>query len=54
MIGSAAAGIVQKKIQPFNGTTVPLMAFSLGDVSLRDLKIDVKKDLHVTAAFGTA
>ena len=54
MIGSAAAGIVQKKIQPFNGTTVPLMAFSLGDVALRDLKIDVKKDLHVTAAFGTA
>jgi hypothetical protein len=33
---------------------VPLMAFSLGDVALRDLKIDLKKDLHITAAFGTA
>ena len=52
MIGSAAAGIVKKKLTPYDGTTVPLMAFSLGDVALRDLKIDLKKDLHVTAAFG--
>ena len=54
MVGTAAAGIVKKKIAPYDGTTVPLMAFSLGDVALRDLKIDLKKDLHVTAAFGTA
>jgi hypothetical protein len=54
MIGSAAAGIVQKKIKPYNGTTIPLMTFSLGDLALRDLKIDLKKDLHVTASFGTA
>jgi len=53
MIGTAAAGVVQKKIQPYNGTTVPLMAFSLGDLTLRDMKIDLKKDLHITAAFGT-
>jgi hypothetical protein len=52
MIGTAAAGIVKKKIKPYDGATVPLMAFSLGDVALRDLKIDLKKDLHVTAAFG--
>lgn len=52
MIGSAAAGIVKKKLTPYEGVTVPLMAFSLGDVALRDLKIDLKKDLHVTAAFG--
>lgn len=52
IIGSAAAGIVKGKLKPFDGTTVPLMAFSLGDVALRDLKIDLKKDLHVTAAFG--
>jgi hypothetical protein len=54
MIGGAAAGIVKKKLTPYEGTTVPLMAFSLGDVALRDLKIDLKKDLHVTAAFGAA
>jgi hypothetical protein len=53
MIGTAAAGIVKKKLAPYDGTTVPLMAFSLGDVALRDLKIDLKKDLHVTAAFGS-
>ena len=54
IVGSAAAGIVQKKIKSFNGTTIPLMTFSLGDVALRDLKIDVKKDLHITASFGSA
>jgi hypothetical protein len=54
MIGTAAAGIVKKKLTPYEGATVPLMAFSLGDVALRDLKIDLKKDLHVTAAFGAA
>jgi len=54
MIGTAAAGIVKKKLTPYEGATVPLMAFSLGDVALRDLKIDLKKDLHVTAAFGSA
>jgi hypothetical protein len=54
MVGSAAAGIVKNKIAPYDGMTVPLMAFSLGDVVLRDLKIDLKKDLHVTAAFGGA
>ena len=52
IVGSAAAGIVKKKIAAYDGTTVPLMAFSLGDLALRDLKIDLKKDLHVTAAFG--
>jgi hypothetical protein len=54
IVGSAAAAILQKKIQPLNGTTVPLMTFSLGDISLRDLKLDLKKDLHITASFGTA
>ena len=54
IVGAAAAGIVQKKIKPYNGTTVPLMTFSLGDLSLRDLKIDLKQDLHITASFGTA
>ena len=53
IVGSAAAGIVKKKIAPYNETIIPLIAFSLGDVALRDLKLDVKKDLHVTAAFGT-
>jgi hypothetical protein len=52
MIGSVAAGIVQKKIAPYDGMEVPLMAFSLGDVALRDLKITVKDSVQVSAAFG--
>lgn len=54
IVGSAAAGFLQSKIREYDGTTIPLMAFSLGDLTLRDLKIDVKRDLHVTAAFGSA
>ncbi len=52
MIGNVAAGIVQKKIEPFDGTTIPLMTFSLGDVALRDLKIKVRDSVEVSAAFG--
>jgi hypothetical protein len=52
MIGSMVAGLVQPKLKAYNGKKVPLMAFSLGDLALRDLKIDVKSGLHVTAAFG--
>ena len=54
MIGTAAAALVQKKIRSYNGMEVPLMAFSLGDVALRDLKISVKNDVQVSAAFGKA
>lgn len=52
MIGSMVAGVVQPKLKGYNGKQVPLMAFSLGDVALRDLKIDTKDGLHVTARFG--
>lgn len=52
VVGTAAAAIVNKKIQQYNGQTIPLMAFSLGDVALRDLKISVKNDVQVSAAFG--
>ncbi len=54
MIGSAAAGFLQKKIQQYEGTEIPLMAFSLGDVALRDLKISVKDSISVSATFGKA
>jgi len=52
MIGSMVAGFIQPKLKSYNGKKVPLMAFSLGDLALRDLKIDVKNGLHVTAGFG--
>jgi hypothetical protein len=47
-----AAGVVQSKLKQYERTRISLMAFSLGDVKLRDLKIDTKSGLHVTAAFG--
>ncbi len=52
IIGSAAAGMIQKQIKPYDGTVVPLMTFSLGDVKLRDLKIKVGDAIQVNAAFG--
>ena len=53
MIGAMASGLVKSKLKPYEGKTFPLMTFSLGDVSLRDLKIDVKNDVQVTAEFGS-
>jgi hypothetical protein len=53
MIGSMASGLVKSKLKPYEGKTFPLMTFSLGDVALRDLKIDVKTNVQVTAEFGS-
>jgi hypothetical protein len=53
MIGAMASGLVKSKLKPYEGQTFPLMTFSLGDVSLRDLKIDVKNNVQVSAEFGS-
>jgi len=53
MIGAMASGLVKGKLKGYEGKTFPLMTFSLGDVSLRDLKIDVKSNVQVTAEFGS-
>jgi len=53
VIGKLVAGIVERKLKPYEGELIPLMAFSLGDVSLRDLKISVKSDVQVSAEFGS-
>jgi hypothetical protein len=53
VIGTVAAAALRAKLKPYDGQQVPLVAFSLGDVALRDLKIDVKSGLHVTARFGS-
>jgi hypothetical protein len=52
MIGAAAAGFLQKHLKQYDGRQIPLMAFSLGDLALRDLEIDVNGTAHVSAAFG--
>ena len=53
MVGTMAAGFLKKHIEEFNGRKFPLMAFSLGDVTLRDLKVDVKNGVSVKAKFGS-
>jgi hypothetical protein len=54
MIGSAAAGFLQKHLAKYDGKQIPLMAFSFGDVALRDLDIEINGAVHVSAAFGKA
>jgi hypothetical protein len=52
MVGTLVASVVQPKLKPYEGRKVPLVAFSLGDVTLRDLTIDTSAGLRVTARFG--
>lgn len=53
MIASMVSKVVQSKLKPYEGKTFPLVTFSLGDIALRDLKINVKKDVQVSAKFGS-
>ena len=52
LIGIAAAAFLQKHLKQYDGRVIPLMAFSLGDLALRDLEIDINGTIHVSAAFG--
>jgi hypothetical protein len=52
LIGNAAAAFLQKHIKKYDGKQIPLMAFSLGDVTLRDLEIELNGSLQVSAKFG--
>ena len=52
MIGGMAASFVGAKLKTVEGKRVPLMAFSLGDVALRDLKISAADPIKVSAEFG--
>jgi len=52
MIGGMAAGFLQSKLKAYDGKKFPLMAFSLGDVALRDLKISTKGAVQLSAEFG--
>jgi hypothetical protein len=53
MIGTMAAAFLKGHVAGYEGRKVPLMAFSLGDVALRDLKISTKGAIQLTAAFGS-
>jgi len=53
MIGNMAAGFLQKKLNELDGKRFPLMAMSLGDVTLRDVQIQTTPDIQLTAGFGS-
>jgi hypothetical protein len=52
MIGGVVAKFLEGKLQSYNGKSIPLMAFSLGDVAIRDLKISTRGAVQVSAEFG--
>ncbi|HEY2588725.1 MAG TPA: hypothetical protein VGI81_23485 [Tepidisphaeraceae bacterium] len=54
MIGGMAAALVGSKLKAFEGKRVPLMAFSLGETKLRDVRISTGKTIRVNAEFGSA
>jgi hypothetical protein len=52
IIGGTAAAFLQQHLKKYEGRRIPLMAFSLGDLALRDLAVDVNGTVRVSAAFG--
>ena len=52
-MGGLAGNLIRPYLERFNNTGLPLMGVSLGDVRLRDLRIDVSGPLKVEAAFGS-
>ena len=52
-IGSMACGFLSPHLEKVNGRTFPLMALPLGEVKLRDVRMEAGKRLTVSAEFGT-
>jgi hypothetical protein len=52
MVGTLAAKLIQPKMREYQGRKIPLVAFSLGDLRLHDVKISLKDALQVEASFG--
>lgn len=52
LVGSMVAGLVRRHLAPFEGRRVPLQAFALGDVRVRDVKLAVQDGIEVTASFS--
>lgn len=52
MMGNMAAGMLQGKLKEAEGKKIPLTTFSLGDLTLEDLKISTDKGLKITADVG--
>ena len=52
MVGNIAAGMVNSKLRQFEGKQIPLMALSLGDVKLRDVRITTQEPITLRVEFG--
>jgi hypothetical protein len=53
VLGAFAVGVLRPKLAKLEGKKLPLMAFSLGNVRLRDVAVAAREGLEVTAAFGS-
>jgi hypothetical protein len=53
-LGSLACGFLTPHLQRFEGRAFPLLALSLGDVRLRDVRVAAGDELRVSARFGGA
>ena len=52
VIGKMAAAFLREKLKKLDGQKFPLMAFSLGDVALRDLQLNINGAVEIDARFG--
>jgi hypothetical protein len=53
-LGTLACGFIAPHLARFNGREFSLMALPLGDVKLRELRIEAGRELRLTARFGHA
>lgn len=53
MVGNMVAGMLQGKLKEYEATRFPLSSFALGELRLRDLRIDTADGLRVHASFGS-
>lgn len=51
-IGVIACGAISPRLEAWNGVRFPLMALPIGTAKLRDVQIDAKDGLRVSARFG--
>lgn len=52
MLGSMVSGVLEPKLRALEGKQVKLGAMALGNLHLRDLKIEAGQNLHITGSFG--
>jgi hypothetical protein len=53
MVGAIAANMLRPHLAAIESKPLPLMTFSLGNVKIRDVKIDTADGLQISAAFGS-